>query len=626
MPSVNADIKLQATGADEAVAQIEKLKAAFEKTAKQAQMLANSSANIGKALGSLQPAEVSQFLQNSAARHESGLSLYDRGRQEIERARSRGASGIAPRLAESSASTALSLARGDIGGAGSSMLGGIGGALSGAGIAGGIGAALAVGATAIKAISDLSRSEQGRINMIFSTGMQQRLGAGYMAIRDQIIGLGRTGVPLNMLYGLYNSMSENGFVMNKLNFGMVNTGSEMMARYGLNAGPLGKLFGLASMGYLDPTMLGSSFYSRGESTFGASSMNPYISESARMQESLYASGLSRADTSMDQFNANTGALASYASGGDLTPIGAVALNQRMFASGQASGSLQNPLDIVVLQSLMKDQHMSLTDAQAWMVNNPSAVNIMKYKYIKKTSPTEDVTRLRIGAAFGVNPADAIAVEKAMETPYVAPSSKMAHELRMSGEIANTSKDVSGTARGALALEQSDIFQGVSSTALGVINSIKSGLEHMVIGNVRLNAAYVTYEGIAGSDQSVANAGYKTPQALSSAFHYQQALGLGGLPSAGQMAQYQKMSAMQLFTQQIGDLNITNPDIAALSTTGSPQWQHVQQTMDLLVRALDAMKGAELPGSAVTYLAQISADIAEIKSVAHKENSTYTQSH
>jgi len=29
---------------------------------------------------------------------------------------------------------------------------------------------------------------------------------------------------------------------------------------------------------------------------------------------------------------------------------------------------------------------------------------------------------------------------------------------------------------------------------------------------------------------------------------------------------------------------------------------------------------------VTYLAQISADIAEIKSVAHKENSTYTQSH
>ena len=407
MPSVNADIRLQATGADEAVSQIEKLKSAFEKTAKQAQMLANSAANIGKTLGSMQPAEVSQFLQSSAARHETGVAVYDRGRREIERSRSRGAS--APAIVGAASSASVSLARGDFGGAAATS---IGGASSLMAALGPVGIAMAVGAAAIKTMSDFAKDEQMRVGMIYGSGMNQRLGSKYSDIRQQVLDIAGTGVPMGMVMQLYSAMSNSGMRMNDIYQKAAYRASDMAANYGVSPDVMGQYLGSLSQANVgmagNTSVVGRGIYGLAGMSFGTQNMNSYFSTLTQVQNQQYASGLSSAAASTGQTwgNAQTLAGLAMANGGGLTAPGASAAMQQIMGAGSKMSSMSSPYAVMILQGLMSGKvtgtPMSINDAMAWMDTHQNEDVSQLYKIIEGQGGSQTYRQQVFSGVTGMN--------------------------------------------------------------------------------------------------------------------------------------------------------------------------------------------------------------------------------
>ncbi|MHA2426493.1 MAG: hypothetical protein ACXADB_00435, partial [Candidatus Hermodarchaeia archaeon] len=207
MPDIVSKIVIGVEGGDKAATEITKIKKAYEDVSKAAQGV--SAATIGAVTDPFSRALVPAG-ENALVR-ESRKEIAERGYQNRMMAHQQ--AGVGGALAGQGISGGVSgitaLARGDVAGASAAGLGATAGVARMSGLTRAVPWIAAAAATAA-GIGSLLNQEFGRAQQYYGTGLTQQMGVPYTTTRNFMIGLGASGVPLDMAQAFMTAVTQTG--------------------------------------------------------------------------------------------------------------------------------------------------------------------------------------------------------------------------------------------------------------------------------------------------------------------------------------------------------------------------------------------------------------------------------
>lgn len=393
MPDIVSRIKVEAQGADQAAREIRKLKEAYDQVGAAARDLSPgrvgggdpfskaTQPNTGVMAGGQTNADVAER-ETRNRRYEEQTRERERSNQQYNGAIRPNQIGAGFQTAEAAASNRGGAA---IGG-GANMLGGM--------LGGPVGMALmGIGAAAF-GIQKLADQSQQRMENVFGGGISQRLGSTYAPTQNYMTGLARTGVPMGMVQGLMQSASASGAQLNEETVGQFSMMADIAAGSGVDPGTLGALLGAQQRSGVSATY---GVLSRGAGTFGRGNLGTFFTELTRTLETSMQRGIK---LSQEEMSIRGNVIAGMAT--NLSPTGAVAMNQTMTQRAQQAGTLQRPEDIIAFQA-MRGEGASIAETIRAMEESPTEVNERVFEYLQRaTGGNEDEMFLRVRQYLGGN--------------------------------------------------------------------------------------------------------------------------------------------------------------------------------------------------------------------------------
>ena len=396
MPDIVSEIKLKASGADQAAREILKIKAAYDQTGKAAQDISPDGVGAKDPFARATGGGPARNEALTTRQREERTALYRRQREAREDA-NKGYNADLRRLPGmvSGATGVMQQA-----GAGK-MFGAAGGVLASVGsLLGPAGLGLAAAGIGIKAMGELGGSAFERVQRYWGTGISQRLGVESEDVSGFAIRAGRTGIPAEMINSLLQSASGAGFSATKPGGNVAaQFALEASAMMGVDPSTMGRLLGGVSRAGIGGDKLNYEMYGMAKGTFGVENVGMFMSELSRTLEEAMTRGVS---LTAEQFDRHTGMLGAYAQYGGVSVTGAVAINQMMTQRGAQAGRLQRPEDIIAFQAMRAaTPSASITDIMLQMEENPLSVNRAVYEYLKtSTGGNQDLLRLRMQSYTG----------------------------------------------------------------------------------------------------------------------------------------------------------------------------------------------------------------------------------
>ena len=291
----------------------------------------------------------------------------------------------------------------------------MGSALGGAAVA--AGAALAIGAIAIKVANNLADKEYARIAPLFTTGLAQRLGVkDFPGLVSAYYWQGlKTGMPEEMTMRMLAGYSAGGGTIqaNKVTgfrgegagfSGAAGAALQLAGRASLNLGvesqTLGGYLGLLSR--LGVNMTGGAannqFYAQGLNSFGISSLGRFVELSTALVKDM-ESRMRSSDITTSMITGSQGRLAALGAFGGFTVEGAANIEQRTRAQRLASSNLGRPEDVLSFM-INRTPGEDIVDTMIRMRNPQSDTKM--YNFIKQTTPPQ-LLRARVMQYFGIEP-------------------------------------------------------------------------------------------------------------------------------------------------------------------------------------------------------------------------------
>jgi hypothetical protein len=275
------------------------------------------------------------------------------------------------------------------------------------------GAALAVGAIAVKVANNLADKEYARMAPLFTTGLAQRLGVGnFESMISTYYWQGlKTGMPEEMTMRLLAGYSAGGGSVQAVgkdrNAGFAGASGlalQLAGKASMNIGVESQTMGqyLGLLNKLGVNMAGgaanNSFYAQGLNAFGIPDFGRFVEISTSlvrdMETRMRASDIKTSDVT----NAENRIAALGAFGG-FSIEGAAAIEGRVRSQRMASSGLGRPEDVMSFMVNRKPGE-DVVDTMMKM-RNPQSDYLM-FDFIKKTTP-DKIFRYRVMEYFNVEP-------------------------------------------------------------------------------------------------------------------------------------------------------------------------------------------------------------------------------
>lgn len=499
-------IQIRAEGADQAAREIDKLKKAYEDTASAASEIGPGGASAGSGADPFVQATSANTNYARTTAEISNQKTQEQIAQDQVQYQEQGSRGggmpAASSVVTQAGGVASSLDQGRSGSALGQGLSGIGSLASGPV---GMGM-LAVGAGAMLA-QGFADNAYERLQNVYGTGMSQRLGAESKDVQNYMLSVARTGVPESTVKQLMSSASQSGAEYTPGSSNLFGLYADVATATGASSSTLGGLLGSIQRSGLSKEVPDNyNMLSSGAGAFGRGSFDNFLTELGRTIESAMHRGI---DLSQESLNRQSNLLAAFAdpSIGDLSPTGAVAMNQMVLSRAERSSQLSNPEDLLIFNE-MRQEGDSISDVLRRMESDPVSTSAAAYQSMSRSfHGNEDNLRMAIRDYLGGS-ASQEQIDAFMMTEGGGRVSDIAGEGLPTAPIQGLRKDDAGNiighvdpARETIAANQVKSLAGFEDAMLSLLTNMSNFFtENVIQADIPLSATDVNFGGNKLSEQ------------------------------------------------------------------------------------------------------------------------------
>lgn len=322
-----------------------------------------------------------------------------------------------------------------------------------------IGALFAAGGIAMNLISTIAKQELGKAQAAWGSGMAQRLGTSYQTMRSERIILGREGIPISAGDAYYSALGQAG--------GSGLSGGRSMARmamaYGLDPGVVGRTVGLrqqAGLSNMQEYMLGTENVPQGLMTRYMSTISSVIEEGMKR-------GMKKGAVEIENLgktSANTINSLMSPQGGNLTYTGAEALSNTLNQQYMTSGSMVQSGEQAMRFLRYRKPGESYLQTMA-RIQNPSEMIPAEMQYAKKiTGGDSHLMEMQLTGMWG-------GTMTPQQIQAMMASSEMLMGRQSPGRYRSMTKAMDASAAGIYSTMQQDILQGAGPTAVNLLSKL-----------------------------------------------------------------------------------------------------------------------------------------------------------
>lgn len=324
------------------------------------------------------------------------------------------------------------------------------------------GAVLAAGGVVMTVISHLAHREIERASMLWSSGISQRLsGAGgdpYSTLRSQYLGLGRRGIPYSAITSYFSALGQQGG-----GYGAPGTSMQALStalQYGMDPGALARTIGLRQQAGLEQHGGAMPGYMLGPANLPQGLMTRYVTVIGNAVEEGMRRGIT--GPALETFSSGTAALMNASMGrGGLSFTGAEALTQGITSHYGGGAQIGSAKEALLFMQMHKPGEDTLSTLER--MRNPTEALRRQMQWIDRASGGDRTRRrnMAMGLWSELSPGLVSGLEKAGPDLGLAPIGGRPY--------ITTPEQIAGTGRAKIMAGQAAILADVEDRMVGVLN-------------------------------------------------------------------------------------------------------------------------------------------------------------